>query len=331
MGYSSSDPEADPALSGVTRQVPDRSSAGLTLYGDERSGQLISIGMDGAVVQAWNAPGHDRVEMGVVLPGGGAVLLSTDQGVTLVEEDSTVTWQTPLSCHHDLWPLPDGGFLVPVHTSRAYRGRRVRFDAIARLDAEGRVVERVDLFDLREALSPLHRASPLDDPSTVDPGTTYDYHHLNAVSVIPPESSWLPGAWLLCLRNVDLVLALDPHRREVLWSYGPGNLDAPHHPTLTPGGNILIFDNGRRRGWSRVIEIDPRTGAKAWEYRADGFFSEVRGAAQRLPGGTTLITESERGRVFEVTRAGEIVWEWWNPALEGGGRRRVYRATRIPE
>ena len=122
-----------------------------------------------------------------------------------------------------------------------------------------------------------------------------------------------------------------PSLGQVLWSYGPGDLDAPHHPTLTPEGTILIFDNGRRRGWSRVLEIDPHSGEQTWEYRADGFFSEVRGGAQRLPGGTTLITESERGRVFEVTREGEIVWEWWNPVLEDGARRRVYRATRLPE
>lgn len=331
MGYSGSDPEADPALSGVVRHAAGRSSMGLTLYGDEPGGRLIAMGMEGGVAQTWVAPGHDRVEMGVVLPGRGAALLSTDQGVTLVREDSSVAWQTSLSCHHDLWPLPDGGFLVPVHTERAYRGRRVRFDAIARLDSEGLVVERVDLFDLRAALSTLHRASPLDQPVEVDPGVIYDYHHLNAVSVIPADSTWHPGAWLLCLRNVDLVLALDPSLGQVLWSYGPGDLDAPHHPTLTPEGTILIFDNGRRRGWSRVLEIDPHSGEQTWEYRADGFFSEVRGGAQRLPGGTTLITESERGRVFEVTREGEIVWEWWNPVLEDGARRRVYRATRLPE
>jgi len=207
----------------------------------------------------------------------------------------------------------------------------VRFDAIARLDAGGRVVERLDLYDLRGSLTHLHDASPLDEPPAEPTDTVYDYYHLNAVTVVPEDSAWCPGAWLLCLRNVDLVLALDPAGGEVLWSYGPGELEAPHHPTVTPEGHVLLFDNGRRRGWSRVLEVAPETGEVVWEYRAEGFFSDVRGAAQRLPNGNTLITESERGRVFEVTPGGEVVWEWWNPAFDERGRRRVYRATRVPD
>jgi hypothetical protein len=32
-----------------------------------------------------------------------------------------------------------------------------------------------------------------------------------------------------------------------------------------------------------------------------------------LPNGNTLIVETENGRGFEVTRAGEIVWEFISP------------------
>jgi hypothetical protein len=39
----------------------------------------------------------------------------------------------------------------------------------------------------------------------------------------------------------------------------------------------------------------------------------VRGAQQRLPNGNTLITESEAGRLLEVTADGEVVWEYINP------------------
>ncbi len=43
------------------------------------------------------------------------------------------------------------------------------------------------------------------------------------------------------------------------------------------------------------------------------FFSPRMGNAQRLPNGNTLITESSFGRFFEVTREGEVVWEYVNP------------------
>lgn len=335
LGYAGWDEEADPERSGVTVLDRKRAVPGPTCYGDEPAGRLVGVDLEGREVAAWHAPGHDRVEVGLPLDDGGAVLLSTDQGVTRVDRDSRIVWRAPLPCHHDLWPLADGGFLVPVHTERAFRGRRVRFDAVARLDAAGREVGRWDLFGARELLAPHHGPTPLDAPPEEAPEEptepVYDYYHLNAVSVVPEDSGWLPGSWLLCLRNVDLVLALDPEAREVLWSFGPGELEAPHHPRVTPGGNVLIFDNGRRRGWSRVVEVDPRRDEVVWEYRAPGFFSEIRGAAQRLPGGNTLITESERGRVFEVTRDGEVVWEYWNPVLEDGARRRIYRALRFPE
>lgn len=56
-------------------------------------------------------------------------------------------------------------------------------------------------------------------------------------------------------------------------------------------------------------------------------------SAQRLPNGNTLIDEGADGRLFEVTPAKEIVWEYVNPyfAVENGARtNRVYRAQRVP-
>ena len=53
---------------------------------------------------------------------------------------------------------------------------------------------------------------------------------------------------------------------------------------------------------------------------------------QRLPNGNTLITEADTGRVFEVTRKGEVVWEfgnkWGSPTAFMGEA--IYRAYRVP-
>ena len=37
------------------------------------------------------------------------------------------------------------------------------------------------------------------------------------------------------------------------------------------------------------------------------------GSSARLSNGNTLITESLRGRAFEVTPEGEVVWRWVSP------------------
>ena len=57
------------------------------------------------------------------------------------------------------------------------------------------------------------------------------------------------------------------------------------------------------------------------------------GGIQLLGGGNVLVTESTRGRAFEITREGEIVWEFFSPDVEGDGDERAtfYRMTRIDE
>jgi hypothetical protein len=42
-------------------------------------------------------------------------------------------------------------------------------------------------------------------------------------------------------------------------------------------------------------------------------FSACCGTVQRLPNGNTVVTESEAGRAFEVTPAGEVVWRFDSP------------------
>jgi hypothetical protein len=127
-----------------------------------------------------------------------------------------------------------------------------------------------------------------------------------------------------------------------------------------PGGLcFLLFNNGTKRGdeeFSDVLEFalpfDPKLGfvraqdqpfgpeAMAWSYAdPERFFSPFISGAQRLSNGNTLICEGARGRVFEVNRAGEIVWDFYNPlggeikpAKQAGNApaKALFRATRIP-
>ena len=55
------------------------------------------------------------------------------------------------------------------------------------------------------------------------------------------------------------------------------------------------------------------------------------GNAQPLPNGNTLINEASFGRFFEVTREGQIVWEYVNPYFGGPSNAEtnaVFRALR---
>ena len=85
-----------------------------------------------------------------------------------------------------------------------------------------------------------------------------------------------------------------------------------------------------------MIEINPNSGEIDWEYKDDPpvyFYSSMISGCQRLPNGNTLICEGAKGRFFEVTARGEIVWEYINPFFFELGRRhghtnQVFRAHR---
>jgi hypothetical protein len=126
---------------------------------------------------------------------------------------------------------------------------------------------------------------------------------------------------------------LEKDTYRVLWAWGEGELQHPHHPTMLENGHMLIFDNGVKRKYSRVVELDPASATIVWEYKAEpaeDFYSFSRGSAQRLPNSNTLICESDKGHAFEVTEEGEVVWAWLNPAIRGKHRETIYRMTRLP-
>ncbi len=145
---------------------------------------------------------------------------------------------------------------------------------------------------------------------------------------------------------------------------GMGWIIGQHHAHIIPrglpgDGNLLVFDNGGwggyglpnpsslfgqknvLRDYSRVLEINPVTLKIQWEYTptkagfqeptdAYRFYSPYISSAQRLPNGNTLITEGADGRIMEVTRDHELVWEYISPYKNLRNSNMVYRAYRLP-
>lgn len=168
-----------------------------------------------------------------------------------------------------------------------------------------------------------------------------DWAHANTVEVLPKNSSgekdsrFEEGNILFSLRNLDTIGVIDPEKNEIVWAYGPGILDGQHQPRMLQNGNILLFDNGTYRGYSIVREIDPLREEIVWEYKdKDNFYSPYRAGVQRLPNGNTLITECDAGRIFEVTKEKEIVWDFYTPFIaqaEEHQGRHIFRASRYSE
>jgi hypothetical protein len=184
------------------------------------------------------------------------------------------------------------------------------------------------------------------------------------------DMRFAPDNVLFSSRESNIIAIVSRSTGKIVWRMGPdyresealmklGQIIGQHNPHIIPkglngAGNLLVFDNGGaagygsanpaapdgrsavRRGSSRVVEVNPVTFAKVWEYAVGGqesyrFFSHYVSGAQRLPNGNTMITEGADGRIFEVTPAGAIVWEYVSPFFtKNGDTNRVYRAYRVP-
>jgi hypothetical protein len=137
------------------------------------------------------------------------------------------------------------------------------------------------------------------------------------------NSIWIcrDGNILLSTRFMGQVTKIDYPTGKVIGRYGRGKISYQHDCRELDNGNILVFDNGSHRHeyqpeYSRVVEIDPNRDEIVWEYKANppsDFYTAYAGGSERQPNGNTVITETDRGRMFEVTSKDEIVWEYVYP------------------
>jgi hypothetical protein len=348
LGYVEWDPEANTELRGVTRLDPTRAAPGFNFYSDQAGGAILAR-LDGEQIHSWRLPSGERAcELAELLPDGDVLFVCQDESLTRLDWNSRIVWDLELRAHHDVGVAADGTLLVVDRDLHSYQGRQVWFDGIAWVSGEGQVLRRWSTFEHLAELRRHHPPSPLDgatgpagsrSPEASGNETPGDYYHANTVEVIPDtplgkrDARFRGGNLLVCLRNANLLLILDAKTLSVTWSWGPGQLELPHMPTMLDDGHILVFDNGVRRRASRVLEIEPAGGEIVWSYgeaAQQRFFVKERGCSQRLANGNTLICDSQRGRVFEVTSAGQTVWEFWNPEFQGKSRRRLYRFERLP-
>jgi hypothetical protein len=332
---------ADTEKRGVVLHDRERAWPGVNLYTNDRD-QAFLMDMDGRRLHTWRFPEsrQQHCEYAELLADGNLAVVCVNDALYVLDRGSNVVLGHRAKVHHDVAPLANGDLLVLEKAIHFYRRRMVYFDGLVWLSPSGETKRRWSTWDERDRLAKLHPPSPLDRAGewTKLLSRSYDYYHLNTVESLPAtalgerDRRFRAGNLLLCMRNPGLLVVLDHDTHEPVWSWGPGELDGPHMPTLLDDGHLLVFDNGTDRDHSRVIELDPVTETVTWEYRAQppsAFHSKWRGSSQRLPNGNTLICESDRGRVFEVTRQGETVWEFWNPELRGDRRRGIYRAMRL--
>jgi Arylsulfotransferase (ASST) len=251
-----------------------------------------------------------------------------------MDKGSRVLWKYLAHAHHDVDVAADGRIYLltqevgtdEVPELPGVRPPRIDDYAVV-LSPEGRELRKVRLLD---ALRRSRFARLLDTVPWHAAMGSGDYLHANGIDALDgraarrlPEAA--AGRALLSLRDVSAVAILDLDKGEVVWA-ALGPWLRQHDPDLLPDGRLLLFDNqgnlGPGGGISRVLELDPATMRIAWSYAGGGgrpLESAFRSSQQRLANGNTLVTEGEGGRLLEVTRAGEVAWEYVNPVRGGDG------------
>ena len=355
---------------GLRACEPKRAFAGFTLFAPHfvESRTVYLIDLQGEVVHTWNMPYPPGLsgyltERGTLFFNGRTSEQSflsrfPFKGGVVLEADwnGKVLWEVrhPDHHHHGIL-LRNGNVLlhcmgeVPEEIARRVKGGMAEGNMQSGQYASRPVSEADKMYS--DYLAEVTPAGP-----TVWEWRTWEY--LDPVAdgiaeVQAPRALWaqgnsveeLPdGDILASYRPTSTVIRISRKTGKIVWKLGPPTVAGQHAPTLLENGNILIFDNGPHRlddsvPYSRAIEVDPATNAIVWKYQdkpAWNFFSPRMGCAQRLPNGNTLITESSFGRFFEVTKEGEIVWEYVNPFFgkpffggpPGSESNQVFRAVR---
>ncbi len=260
--------------------------------------------------------------------------------------NSKPLWEHKLRIHHDIEVLSDGSYLTLLSRRTKYKSQSVLFDNIIHVSPQGEVLDQWDTADKSDQIAKFHPPHPMETSGEQNIRKKWkkqvriDYYHMNTVQLLPEtdlgkrDQRFKAGNIIVCFRNVNLIAILDRRTMDIVWTWGPGQVQLPHMPTMLSNGNILIYDNGTQRKYSRIIEVEPLTGRIVWEYKGnppESFFSHWQGSAQRLPNGNTLICESTKAFVFEVTRDGKIVWKFWSPEVKNTRRKRIYRFIRLPK
>ena len=332
LGYASGS-EPAPGVSDVTLYDRQRAHEGLNLYVSGHAPEAVLMDMDGRPLHRWHStfeelwPEAASVETGPgaqywrrvhLLAGGDLLVVQSGIGLARLDRDSQVVWKRANGAHHDLDVRPDGTIYCLTRRARVnplvHPSNPILEDFITVLGPEGELRRELSLVDAFRGSESFDRAFRL---------RSGDVLHTNSIELLDVADVEVPGLRagnvLISMRENDLLAAVDLEAGRVDWVF-EDTFRGQHDPQLLDDGSRLLFDNEGLGDHSRILALAPATGERLWSYgrsEANRFHSAACGTVQRLPNGNTLITESDRGRAFEVDAEKRLVWEFFNPNRAG--------------
>lgn len=236
-------------------------------------------------------------------------------------------YDVPNRNHHEIIEKTPGGNLLVATNSEPYHTTADDTeDAIVEIDRHTGEVAR--FWDLREIFDPTRPRIWTEMPN--------DWCHLNSIQYDSTDNTLLISSKLQYF-----ISKIDYESGAIRWIFGnhenwkepwqeylldPLNFDTSVHPDqdwtyaqhmarLTGDGNVIVYDNGRKRpdvDFTRIHEfrVDSLNGTveTIWTHDFD-YSTRTMGSVQVLENDNVLIGHGERGILMEITREGGVVFE----------------------
>ncbi|MGW8181371.1 MAG: aryl-sulfate sulfotransferase [bacterium] len=324
----------------ITHYVPEQAYHGVTvvtsvedpkeLFCVDMLGQLLWVYQDSVCNVFWDFE----------VLAEGDILFACNRGnkAGILRAPDTVLWEGTLpGVHHSVVMLPWGNIMY-LSARWIYEEpwvEPVLTDSI--LEVVQETGEVVWSWNLEDYFSPTDYSCPICIEFITTAGAR-DWSHSNSIHFYEADS-----AILLNVRNLNTFLMISYPSGDILWAcgdagtFGGGLFSHAHDVELLANGNVLLFDNdlhGEEPMLTRALEltVDPgtQTAGIAWEWSDETMWAPIRGDANRLPNGNTLVTVSHEGRVVEVNPSGEKVWEMVLKYPWPGTHGTFHKAERIP-
>jgi len=282
-------------------------------YTTFQSNKYFPMSGDQIALQAW--------------PDKGAPVESIEIRMINLMGELLIEYDVPNRNHHEIFEKSPGGNLLVASNAQPYNSTLDDTeDMIVEIDREsGEVAKTWDLRDIYDQTRPrLWTEMP------------NDWCHLNSIEYDSSDNTLLISSKLQYF-----VSKIDYDSGDIKWIFGnhenweeawqeylltPVNFDttihadrdwvyAQHMPRMTSEGTVIVYDNGSTRPggeFTRAIEFRVDTSnmtvEKVWTYDCN-FVTRTMGSVQVFEDGNVLLGHGEKGRLTEVDRDGNIVFD----------------------
>ncbi len=287
-----------------------------------------------------------QVHGAFLLENGNLIFNFDHLGLVCLDFDGKIVWRLPYQTHHTVNRDDQGNLWVCGQKDRVESDTRLpnwkppfTEDTILNISPDGKILKEWSVIDLLQKNG--YEGLLYINSDIRPPVLSGDVLHLNDVEPFPArleEGFFRKGDVVVSLRNTNTIFVFNQETEKITF-VSTGRFIRQHDPDFVDGNTISLLDNHNvasetSRLKSRILFISAPSGTIETYYEGTPehpFYTMIMGRHQWLTNGNLLITESTRGRLFEIDRDKNTIWQYKNIIDETKGNVAIIEgATRLP-